>query len=202
MRLRDGRQKGLNGMTERSRIRRHADRAVPARVDEILRAGRVAHVAYVLDGQPYVLPFTYDYEDGTLYLHGSFASRTLKTLRSGTPVCVEVMMLDGLVASRDALNHSMNYRSAVVFGVAKPVKDEADKRAIFERMTRRYFAGRTAGQDYEHASIKDLRSTDLLVVRIEEMSAKSRSGPPMGERDADPEAAGSAFVVELPGVDG
>lgn len=191
-----------NEQTARSRIRRHADRAVPEQVEAILQAGRVAHVAYVLDGQPYVLPFTYDYHDGALFLHGAFASRTLKTLRTGTPVCVEVMLLDGLVASRDAINHSMNYRSAVVFGVAEPVSDEQEKRHIFERMTQRYFAGRTAGIDYAHAPIKDLRSTDLLQVRIEEMSAKRRVGPPTGERDGDPNASGSAFVVEMLGIDG
>ncbi|HST89744.1 MAG TPA: pyridoxamine 5'-phosphate oxidase family protein, partial [Ktedonobacterales bacterium] len=107
----------------RARIRRHAERARDAQAAEaILRAGRVAHVAFSDgSGQPYVLPFTYAYEDGCLYLHGARASRTVRLLRAGTPVCVEVTLLDGLVASRAAKSHSMNYRSVVVFGTADAV---------------------------------------------------------------------------------
>lgn len=158
-------------------------------------------MAFAMDGQPYVLPFTYDYADGKLYIHGAYASRTLRALRAGTPVCVEVTLLDGLVASRDALNHSMNYRSAIVFGVAEDIKDLDEKRAAFERMTLRYFPGRTAGSDYAPASLKDLKSTELLAIALDEMGAKTRSGPPLGPRDADPDAPGSAYVVPLSELD-
>jgi uncharacterized protein len=122
-------------------------------------------------------------------------------LRAGTPVCVEVTLLDGLVASRAAKSHSMNYRSVVVFGTAESVTDETTKRAVFERMTARYFPDRLAGRDYTPARVGELRAVELLAVRVEELSAKSRSGPPLGPRDAEEEAFGSRFVVMLPGVD-
>jgi nitroimidazol reductase NimA-like FMN-containing flavoprotein (pyridoxamine 5'-phosphate oxidase superfamily) len=186
----------------RTRIRRHPERAVPRRVGEILRAGRVAHVAFGVEGQPFILPFGYLYENETVYLHGAPASRTMKALRAGTPVCVEVTLLDGLIASRDAKSHSMNYRSAVVFGTAEVVSDLDEKRALFERMTAQYFPGRTVGTDYLAPRAGDLRAVDLLAVRIEERSAKVRTGPPLGAHDGDGfEGTATAYVVELPGLD-
>ncbi|HEV8191958.1 MAG TPA: pyridoxamine 5'-phosphate oxidase family protein [Ktedonobacterales bacterium] len=187
--------------SSRSRIRRHPERSVAERAAAILRAGRVAHVAFAVEGQPYVIPFGYYYEDGAVYLHGAPASRTLKHLAAGTPVALEVTLLDGLVASRDARNHSMNYRCVVVYGTAEAIADLDDKRAIFERMTERFFPQRTADRDYAAARVKDLRSVQLLAVRVEDLSAKSRVGGPKGPRDADEGAPGSAYVVELAGLD-
>lgn len=189
------------GSTRRSRIRRHSDRSVPTQVEAILRAGRVAHVAYVVDGEPYIIPFSYDYADATVYLHGAPASTTLKALRSGSAVCLEVLLLDGLIASKTAPSHSMNYRSVVVFGQARRVTDLAAKRAILERMTQRYFAGRTVDHDYAAASTADLKSLEVLAVAIDELNAKVRSGPPAGPLDTDPDAPGSAYVVTLPALD-
>lgn len=184
---------------ERTRIRRHPERAVPEMAEAILRAGSVAHVAFAVDGQPYVMPFLYHYADGTLYLHGAPASRALRTLASGAPVCVEVTQLDGLVASRDAKSHSVNYRSVVVFGAAARVTDDAVKRAIFEQMTARYFPGRTVGRDYLPARPGDLRGVELLAVRAEVRSAKMRTGGPLGAHDGDETAPGTSYVIELPG---
>ena len=165
------------------------------RAEAILQAGRIAHVAFAVQGQPYVIPFGYYYEDGAVYLHGAPASRALKQLAAGTPVAIEVTLLDGLVASRDARNHSMNYRCVVVYGVAESIADLDEKRAIFERMTDRFFPQRQAERDYAAASVKDLRSVQLLAVRVDELSAKSRTGGPMGPRDADESASGSAYVA-------
>lgn len=187
--------------TSRTRIQRHPERAVPEQAEDILRNGRVAHVAFAIDGQPFVLPFTYYYEAGALYLHGAPASRTLKALSADTPVCVEVTLLDGLVASREAKSHSANYRSVVVFGTASSVTDARAMRHIFERMTDRYFPGRTAGTDYAPARSRDFKAVELLVVTIEELNAKARSGPPRGKHDADDDAPGSSFVLPLPGLD-
>jgi len=109
------------GASARTRIRRHPERSAPELAEEFLRAGRVAHVAFVAAGQPYVLPFTYHYDAGKVHYHGAPASCTLRALRTlglGTPVCAEVTLLDGLVASRDAKSHSVNYRSVVIFGDA------------------------------------------------------------------------------------
>jgi nitroimidazol reductase NimA-like FMN-containing flavoprotein (pyridoxamine 5'-phosphate oxidase superfamily) len=189
----------------RTRIRRHPERAAPERAEEILRAGRIAHVGFAVDGQPFVLPFGYYYEDGMLYLHGAPASRTIKTLRAGMPVCAEVTLLDGLVASRNAQSHSMNYRSVMVFGHAEPVRGLDEKRAIFERMTAAFFPNRTAGRDYYAARERDLRAVELMAIRVEELSAKAREGGPRGDRDAaeaqDETATVTGYVVELPGID-
>jgi nitroimidazol reductase NimA-like FMN-containing flavoprotein (pyridoxamine 5'-phosphate oxidase superfamily) len=185
----------------RTRIRRHPERAIPEHAEEFLRAGRIAHVAYALDGQPRLLPFLYFYEDGALYLHGVPASETIKALRDGAPVCVSVTILDGLVASRDAKSHSANYRSVVVYGRSEVVADLDEMRHVFERMTERFFPGREAGRDYAHAAIKDLRGVELLAVRIEEMSAKARTGPAFGAHDAEEEYGGySTFVLGMPGT--
>lgn len=190
------------GTSPRSRIRRHAERTAPAEeAERILRAGRVAHVAYSLEGQPYVIPFTYDYEDSAIYLHGAPASRTLKSLRGGMSVAIEVTLLDGLIASRDAESHSANYRAVVVYGQAERVTSMAEKRAILERMTLRYFPGRTVGADYEAATVKQLRALEVLRVPVTELGAKMRTGGPRGPRDADPSAPGTAYVVELGGYD-
>lgn len=191
----------MSGKSSRSRIRRHADRSAPAEAERILLAGRVAHVAYALDGQPYVIPFTYHYEDGAIYLHGAPASRTLKALRGGVEVAIEVMLLDGLIASRDAESHSANYRSVVVFSRVERVTDMDEKRAILERMTLRYFPGRTVGTDYEAATVKQLRALEVLRAPITEFGAKMRTGGPLGPRDADANERGTAYVVELGGYD-
>ena len=184
-----------------TRIRRHPERAVPEQAEEFLCAGRIAHIAYTVDGQPRLLPFLYFYEDGALYLHAVPASATIKALRDGAPVCASVTILDGLVASRDARSHSANYRSVVVYGRSEVVSDLEEKRRVFERMTERFFSGREAGRDYEHATIKDLRGVELLAVRIEEMSAKARTGPALGAHDTEEEFGGySTFVQGMPGT--
>jgi nitroimidazol reductase NimA-like FMN-containing flavoprotein (pyridoxamine 5'-phosphate oxidase superfamily) len=184
----------------RSRIRRHAERSVAAEAQRILESGRVAHVAYTVDGLPHVIPFLYDYADGAVYLHGAPASRTLKSLRAGMPVAIEVLLLDGLIASRDAESHSANYRSVVVYGVAERVIGMAEKRAILERMTLRYFPGRTVGHDYAAATVKQMRALEVLRVPVEELSAKMREGGPRGPRDAEPTDDGhTAFVLQLGG---
>ena len=204
------------GASARTRIRRHSERSAPELAEEFLRAGRVAHVAFVAAGQPYVLPFTYHYDAGKLYIHGAPASHTLRTLRTlrpgtpvcaevtlrpGTPVCAEVTLLDGLVASRDAKSHSVNYRSVVIFGEAVEVTDLNEKRLAFEAMTRRYFPGRAAGREYALARDGDLRAVTLLAIAIEELSAKTRAGPALGPRDGDQAAAGTSFVLLLPDHD-
>ncbi len=189
------------GRSARTKIRRHPERARPEMAEDILRAGRVAHIGFAVEGQPFVIPQTYLYEDGVIYIHAAPASRMQKMLRAGTPVCVEVTLLDGLVASRNAKSHSLNYRSVVVFGHAEVVQDPTLKRAIFERMTLRYFPGRTAGVDYIPAKENDLRTADLHAIVIEELNAKVRSGQPLGTDDGNNSAPGSSYVLMLSGID-
>jgi hypothetical protein len=183
----------------RTEVRR-ADRDATDEAPEILVQGLVAHVGFVIEGQPYVIPFTYHFDPaspGKLYLHGSTKGRALEHFASGAPICVEVSLLDGLVYSKTAFFHSMNYRSAVCFGRARIVEDEAEKRAVFEKLIGRYFEGRTAPRDYTSPTAEHLSVTTLVRLTIENWSAKARRGGPNGPHDKDPDAPGSAGVLDL-----
>jgi nitroimidazol reductase NimA-like FMN-containing flavoprotein (pyridoxamine 5'-phosphate oxidase superfamily) len=188
-------------MTDRATIRVHPDRAVPDETESILDAGLVAHVGFVDDGQPVVIPMTYHVEPedrSTLYLHGGHHSRLMRHLASGAPVCVTVTLVDGLVYSKTALNHSVNYRSVVCFGrAAATPADAATQARVLAGLIGRYFPGRTAGRDYEAPPAAHLAATAFVAVRIEAASAKARRGGPTGPRDDDPTAAGTAGVVAV-----
>src|SRR5271166_690578 len=174
-------------MSTRSTIRTHADRSVPEEAARILAEGHVAHVGFVQDGQPFVIPLGYQFSAETpdrIYFHGSLASRAMRHMATGAPVCVTVTLLNGLVYSRTALYHSMNYRSAVCFGRGRRVMDSAVQRAVYEAMVSRYFPDRTEGRDYAAPTAANLESTALIEVAIEEWSAKMRTGGPMGPLDA------------------
>lgn len=173
---------------------------MPEETTDILAQGMVAHVGFIQDEQPFVIPMSYHYDPEQpkyLYLHGSVRSRILKHLAGGAPVCVTVTLTDGLVYSRKAMNHSMNYRSVVLFGKAREVTQESQKAALFDQMVRRYFPGRTLDQDYHAPPSSDLRATALVEVTLEEVSAKARRGNPTGPEDDDPQAMGSAGVIDL-----
>jgi nitroimidazol reductase NimA-like FMN-containing flavoprotein (pyridoxamine 5'-phosphate oxidase superfamily) len=187
-------------MPARSTIRAHADRGVPEEAARIFEEGHVAHVGFVADGQPFVIPLGYQFSAETpdrIYFHGSLASRAMRHMATGAPVCVTVTLLNGLVYSRTALNHSMNYRSAVCFGRGRRVMDSAVQRTVYEAMVRRYFPGRTEGRDYEAPTAAHLESTALIEVGIEEWSAKMRTGGPLGPLDAMEDAPGTCGVVAL-----
>ena len=121
----------------------------------------------------------------------------MKILASDTPVCVTVTLTDGLVYSRKAMNHSMNYRSVVLFGRGREVTDEDEKFDLFDAMVQRYFPGRMVGEDYNTPPPADLGVTALVEVTIEEWNGKRRVGPPTGPDDDDQDALGSAGVVDL-----
>ena len=186
--------------TERTRIRNHPERAVPEQAAEILTQGFVAHVGFAEKGIPYVIPLSYHYDvesPESIYLHGSIRSRAMKILASGETVCVTVTLTDGLVYSRKAMNHSMNYRSVVLFGKGREVTDEGEKFDLFDSMVQRYFPGRMVGEDYNIPPSADLGVTALVEVTIEEWNGKRRIGPPTGPDDDDPKALGSAGVIEF-----
>jgi hypothetical protein len=187
-------------MNERTRIRNHPERAVPDETVDILEAGMVAHLGFVQDGQPYVIPFSYHFdkvEPDRLYLHGSIRSRALELLSEGAEVCVAVTLTDGLVYSRKAMNHSINYRSAVVFGTGRAIVDADEKHAIFDRMVKRYFPDRTIGRDYNAPSKGDLGVTALVEITIDDQSGKARRGGPTGPDDNKADALGSAGVIDF-----
>ncbi len=187
--------------SSRTRIRVHPERSRPDAAHAILGAGLVAHVGFVQDGQPFVIPMTYHFEPERpehLYLHGAHHSRLMQHLDAGAEVCVTVTLVDGLVHSRTALFHSVNYRSVMVFGRAAPTLSREDQRRLLEGMVARYWPGRLAGRDYEPIPDEHLESTLFVALRIEELSAKIRTGAPKGPRDNDPTAPGTAGVTALP----
>ena len=138
-----------------------------------------------------------DESSDSIYIHGSIRSRPLKLLATGAPVCMTVTLTDGLVYSRKAMNHSVNYRSVMVFGRGSEVTDEQEKFALFDQMVRRYFPGRIVGEDYNTPPSADLGVTALVEVKIEDRSAKARRGGPTGPDDDSPDALGSAGVIDL-----
>ena len=182
-------------------LRVHAERGVPDEAAAILAEGLVAHVAFVMDGQPYVMPMSYHFDPAQparVYLHGGHHSRLMRHLATGAPLCIEVTLVDGLVYSRTALYHSVNYRSVVVFGrSARSSPPDDVQRALLHDMVARYHPGRTAGRDYEAIPDAHLAATAFVEVVIEEWSAKARRGGPMGPMDADPSAPGSAGVLAV-----
>ncbi len=190
-------------MPEVSHIHRHSERSVPDEAASILVAGLVAHVGFNDGDEPQVIPFLYHYDPhipDRLYLHGAVANHTLRLLTSGAPVCVTVTLIDGLVYSRSAPNHSANYRSVVCSGRGQLVSSDEEKEQMFTAMIGRYFAGRERGRDYTASTLKDLRTTTVVAVQIERWGAKARRGGPLGPLDADPDAAGTCGVVEQGGA--
>ena len=165
-------------VTQRSKLRRIPKRGSQERklIYNILDEALIAHVGFVNDGQPFVIPMAYGRKDDFLYLHGSPVSRLLKTLQQGIDVCISVTILDGLVVARSLFHHSMNYRSVVLFGKAKLVEDENDKMSALKALTEQIIPGRW--QQARIPNHKELKATSVLLLKIEEGSAKVRTGTP------------------------
>lgn len=150
--------------------------AVHAVLDEAL----ICHVGFVIDGEPVVLPHLYGRVDDTLYLHGSSGARMFRTTPfEGIPACVTVTLLDGIVFARSAFHHSMNYRSVVAHGVAVPVVDDAEKRTALDALINAAAQGRAAQS--RPPSDRELTATTVLAFDLEEVSIKTRTGPPVDE---------------------
>jgi hypothetical protein len=169
--------------TPRTRLVREADRAVYDReaAYRILDEGFLCHVGFVADGQPFVIPTSYGRKDASLYIHGSAASRMLRQMKDGIPVCITVTLLDGLVLARSVFNHSMNYRSVVVLGRATLVEDAEEKIEALRLLSEHILPGRWA--DARQPNERELKATSVLRVPIEEFSAKVRSGPPIDDEE-------------------
>ena len=183
--------------TERSRVRRRPQRASydEAAVHDVLDAGVMAHVGYVIDGQPFVTPTAYWREGRKLYWHGSAASRMLNTVADGAPVCVTVSFLDGFIVGRSGIVHSLNYRSVMAFGRARPVEGEAAKRAAMDAFIDRLYAGRPV--KLRPASEAELAAITLMEMEIEEASAKVKdTGVADLPQDAGWTAWSGVFPVE------
>jgi uncharacterized protein len=169
--------------TPRTRLVREANRAVYDReaAYRILDEGFLCHVGFVADGQPFVIPTSYGRKDANLYIHGSAASRMLRQMKDGLPVCVTVTLLDGLVLARSVFNHSMNYRSVVVLGKATLVEDAEEKIEALRLLSEHILPGRWA--DARQPNERELKATSVLRLPIEEFSAKVRMGPPIDDEE-------------------
>src|SRR3954452_15709943 len=160
-------------------------------VDAILDEALIGHVAWVHDGRPAVIPTLIARDGDALLIHGSSASRTLRALRAGIEACVEVTHVDGLVLARSAFHHSMNYRSAILYGT---LEEAPDKERALEGFTEKLTPGRWPHVRWPNR--KELKATSVLRLPITEGSAKVRTGPPVDDEE-DYELDVWAGVVEL-----
>lgn len=167
--------------SRRTRVRRMPARARYEReiVEAILDEALVAHLAFTHDGQPYAIPTLQARVGDTVYVHGSAASRMIRTLAAGAPACLTVTLLDGLVLARSAAHQSVNYRSAMILGSARLLEAESEKLLALERFTERLVPGRWA--EVRPPTAKELKGVSVLAMSLQECSAKVRSGPPLDD---------------------
>jgi nitroimidazol reductase NimA-like FMN-containing flavoprotein (pyridoxamine 5'-phosphate oxidase superfamily) len=186
----------VTNSTERSTVKRLPARGVYDRavINQILDAGLVCHLGFVVDGQPFVIPTTYVRVGETVYVHGSPASRMLQALERGVAACVTVTLVDGLVLARSAFHHSINYRSVVVFGTGSLVSDPQEKLAVLKALTDHLIPGRW--DEIRQPSAQELKRTLVVAIPIDEASAKIRVGPPLDDAE-DYELEVWAGVVPL-----
>jgi nitroimidazol reductase NimA-like FMN-containing flavoprotein (pyridoxamine 5'-phosphate oxidase superfamily) len=181
--------------TDRTTVRRKPDRGTFDRetIYAILDQTFVCHVGFIADGMPFVVPTNYVRVGDKLFLHGSTASRLMKTLGSGAPFCLSVTLLDGIVFSPTATGHSVNYRSVVVMGKAEPIEDPAAKLAAMRDFVEYVLRGRWA--TVRPPSEQELKGTMVLSVPLVEASAKVRTGFAV---DDDKEYEGTVWTGVLP----
>jgi len=169
-------------ITNKNKVKRIPDRGSYDKesVYEILDSGRICHVGFSIDGQPFVIPTLFGREGNTIYLHGASTSRMLKNLEKGIRVCLTVTHLDGLVLARSAFHHSMNYRSVVLFGRAKIVEKEKKVQAL-KIISDNVIPGRW--EEAREPNEKELKATTVLVMEIDQASCKVRTGPPSDDKE-------------------
>ena len=169
--------------TDRTKLKRlpkrgHFDRET---VYGILDEGFICHIGFAPGGQPVVIPTGYARVDDNLYIHGSQASRMLKTLSGGVDACVTVTIIDGLVLARSAFHHSMNYRSVVIFGRATLIEDREEKYAALVALSEHIIRGRW--NDVREPTEQEMKATSVLSLPLVEASAKIRTGPPLDDEE-------------------
>jgi uncharacterized protein len=172
----------MQAASERVQLRRKRERGSHDRalIDAILDEALIAHIGICDErGQPFVVPTLHARCGDVVYCHGSIAGRAIGALASGTPACLTVSLIDGLVLARSAMHHSANYRSVMLLGAARAVSDPAEKRAALEAVVEHIVPGRVA--EVRAPSENELRATGVVALEIEEASAKVRSGGPVDD---------------------
>jgi nitroimidazol reductase NimA-like FMN-containing flavoprotein (pyridoxamine 5'-phosphate oxidase superfamily) len=188
-------------MTEFSKTGKNKIQRLPKRghydretIYKILDEALICHVGFVENKQPYVIPINFARVGDTIFLHGAKASRLLKHIEAGHPVCVEATLVDGLVLARSVFHHSVNYRSVVLFGKGRKVEDDQEKLAALEAVTEHLIPGRWS--EARLPNRKEMNATTVVSIKIDQASAKVRSGPP-GDEEADYELPIWAGVLPL-----
>jgi hypothetical protein len=169
--------------TDRTQLKRLPKRGLydKEQVHSILDEGYLCHVGFVAEGQPYVIPTLYARDGDRIYIHGSAASRMLRTLDEGADVCLTVTLVDGFVLARSAFHHSMNYRSVVVLGKARLVAETGEKREALHRFTNHMVPGRW--EEVRQPNEQELKATTVLSLALDEVSAKVRTGSPLDDEE-------------------
>ena len=167
----------------RTKLRRLPKRGAHDRetIDAILDEAMVCHLGFVHDGRPAVIPTLHARVGDEVLVHGSAASRALRALAGGIEVCLTVTLIDGLVLARSAFHHSVNYRSVVLYGTARPLTGTEELETALEAFTEKLVPGRWA--DVRRPTRKELKGTTALALPIEEGSAKIRTGPPIDDEE-------------------
>lgn len=170
--------------TERSRIRRepHLGSYLRSDVYAVVDASPLSHIGYVIDGAPFVTPTMHWRRGNRIYWHGSVGSRFLRQVQ-GTRACITCSLVDGYVLARSALNHAVNYRSAMLFGTARLVESLEEKAAALREFTEGLFPGRW--ESLRPMTEKEVRATAVLWMEIEEATVKTRTGPPSDADESD-----------------
>jgi len=170
-------------ISNRSKINRIRERGSYDRktIYKIIDEAYYCHISFVVDGQPFIIPTIHARIDDDIILHGATASRLLTNIKSGNDVCIAVTHLDGLVLARSIFHHSMNYRSVVLFGKGKLIEDREEKLKAAKAITDHLIPGRWS--DARQPNQKELDSTTFVSIKIEEASAKIRTGPPVDEEE-------------------
>src|SRR5215469_3739137 len=150
-------------------------------INAILDEGFICHVGFVLDGQPFVVPTGYGRKGGQIYFHGSAASRMLRNLTAGVPVCVTVTLVDALVLARSIFHHSMNYRSVMVLGTATLIEEPEEKLEALRVISDNIIRGRW--DEVRQPTEQELKATAAMKLPIQEASAKVRTGPPKDDKE-------------------
>lgn len=181
--------------SERSTVNRLPERGIYDRdtIDSILDEALICHLAFDTESGPVAIPTIHARVGDVLYLHGSPASRMLRSTVDAQ-VCVTVTIIDGIVAARSAFHHSLNYRSAMIFGTPRVVTDPQERTAAFAAITNHVLPGRW--DEARQPNVKEDKGTKLLAIDIEEASAKVRTGPP-GDDDEDMNSGIWAGVIPL-----
>lgn len=169
--------------TDRMQVRRHAERGVydMEQIYSILDEGYICDLGFAVDGQPFVIPTAYGRSGNQIYVHGSAASRTVRSLAGGIDVCLAVTLVDGFVLARSAFRHSINYRSVVIMGKARLVTDRTEKMGALRCFTNHLVPGRW--EEVRPPNETEMMSTSVLSLPLDEVSAKVRSGPPLDLED-------------------